>query len=746
IYTIPCLSEAAPMSKQPEDMAVLLYPYQRRAVQRMLEIERGLELTADNLVMRPRGGILCEKVGKGKTAEILGLCLLSPATEDFRADCVAHALLCRDIWTCNMVITPNHLSKQWLAEIKKFCPGKSVVMLDDVNGVMDLQRLREQIARSDFFVVSLETFFQLSTLYTWAKFRCNRVLLDECHDAVALGTMQTKMLAAVECNNMWCVTGTPFPLADDSVYGINQLLKIKVRFVMSANPFTTAKTTLPHEHPFEVLKRHVCVRNKDTSTSMVESAGSQAAIASERSVIRVIPVYFSPVEWAFYKEESRNITSSNFYAKSYDMLRQLCCHPACSTKWMNRLASEYYNDVRGAGGNGYKTLSLDDLRNRMVKWKNEDVENLKAEAKSFGEKVDIALNTISLLAHKRPEFEISRKALKNTLVYDRKRTFRILSPESNSHYVMESSTSVASRSMVKLSVGDVSKLLAGTIAFLKASQASMDEINTTVSELQKQAEYFDRMIEVTTTTVHNEDNRSVVKTVRKSNCYICTEDVYLLGVTPCGHCTCYDCMVSWVARNKHCPSCRKDMCTGDIVHVDLRVDKNPDGALGPEENKLEITVDVKQYGSKPASVLSYCKEELKKNDTTKILLFSSYSESLMVMADALRSEGIENIACGLTEEKVADSVYRFIESTTIRVLLMNSKNAAAGTNLQVANKVVFLEPSGCNPTDALAIETQAIGRTCRLGQTRQVEICYFVVQDTVESKLYDLLKGAREAA
>ena len=213
LYTIPCLSASAPMSKQPEDMAVQLYPYQRRAVQRMLEIETGLELKADNLVLRPRGGILCEKVGKGKTAEILGLCLLSPATATFRADCIASAEYGRDIWTCNMVITPNHLSKQWLAEIKKFCPGKNVVILDDMSGVMDLQALRQRIGQADFFVISLETFFQLSSLYTWATFRCNRVLLDECHDAVALGTTQTKMIAAVECNNMWCVTGTPFPLA-----------------------------------------------------------------------------------------------------------------------------------------------------------------------------------------------------------------------------------------------------------------------------------------------------------------------------------------------------------------------------------------------------------------------------------------------------------------------------------------------------------------------------------------------------
>ena len=50
-----------------------------------------------------------------------------------------------------------------------------------------------------------------------------RLVLDECHDAVLLGGFIMERLLAIQARNVWCVTGTPFPRGDDSVWGINQV-------------------------------------------------------------------------------------------------------------------------------------------------------------------------------------------------------------------------------------------------------------------------------------------------------------------------------------------------------------------------------------------------------------------------------------------------------------------------------------------------------------------------------------------
>ena len=48
----------------------------------------------------------------------------------------------------------------------------------------------------------------------------------------------------LQARNVWCVTGTPFPRGDDSVWGINQMLRVNIKFVISNNPFTMGKVAL----------------------------------------------------------------------------------------------------------------------------------------------------------------------------------------------------------------------------------------------------------------------------------------------------------------------------------------------------------------------------------------------------------------------------------------------------------------------------------------------------------------------
>ena len=79
-----------------------------------------------------------------------------------------------------------------------------------------------------------------------------------------------------------------------------------------------------------------------------------------------------------------------------------------------------------------------------------------------------------------------------------------------------------------------------------------------------------------------------------------------------------------------------------------------------------------------------------------------------------------------------------------RVLLLSSKHSASGTNLQCANHVLFVEPPGTNARDSLMQETQAIGRTLRLNQTRQVKVRYFLMCDSIEEDIYEALTAARE--
>ena len=54
------------------------------------------------------------------------------------------------------------------------------------------------------------------------------------------------------------------------------------------------------------------------------------------------------------------------------------------------------------------------------------------------------------------------------------------------------------------------------------------------------------------------------------------------------------------------------------------------------------------------------------------------------------------------------------------MLMLSLAHAAAGTNLQMANHVVLVEPAGQNKSHGAAIEAQAVGRCIRIGQKQLV--------------------------
>ena len=54
--------------------------------------------------------------------------------------------------------------------------------------------------------------------------------------------------------------------------------------------------------------------------------------------------------------------------------------------------------------------------------------------------------------------------------------------------------------------------------------------------------------------------------------------------------------------------------------------------------------------------------------------------------------------------------------------MLSLANAASGTNLVEATHVVLIDPVAGSPEEAIAIDSQAIGRAHRMGQDKQVKL------------------------
>ncbi|HEX6882453.1 MAG TPA: C-terminal helicase domain-containing protein, partial [Planctomycetota bacterium] len=89
----------------------------------------------------------------------------------------------------------------------------------------------------------------------------------------------------------------------------------------------------------------------------------------------------------------------------------------------------------------------------------------------------------------------------------------------------------------------------------------------------------------------------------------------------------------------------------------------------------------------------------------------------------------------------AAEVARFQEDPERRLFLLSLKAGGTGLNLTAADYVFLLDP-WWNP----AVEAQAIGRSHRIGQTRNVFAYRLVCRDTIEERVLELQEKKRELA
>ncbi len=179
-----------------------------------------------------------------------------------------------------------------------------------------------------------------------------------------------------------------------------------------------------------------------------------------------------------------------------------------------------------------------------------------------------------------------------------------------------------------------------------------------------------------------------------------------------------------------------------------------DGVNGARMHILEALLRLRQAACHPALV------EPHKHHTTsaklellidrvrevldeghKALVFSQFTTLLGLVRAELNRQGMTYAYLdGRTRDR-AKVVKQFQEDPDCRLFLISLKAGGVGLNLTAAEYVFLLDP-WWNP----AVEAQAIDRTHRIGQTREVFAYRIVADDTIESKILQLQQSKRALA
>ena len=125
----------------------------------------------------------------------------------------------------------------------------------------------------------------------------------------------------------------------------------------------------------------------------------------------------------------------------------------------------------------------------------------------------------------------------------------------------------------------------------------------------------------------------------------------------------------------------------------------------------------------------------------KAIVFSQFTRFLSIVRDRLDRTGIAyEYLDGKTVDR-KERVESFQTDPAVRVFLISLKAGGVGLNLTAASYVFLLDP-WWNP----AVETQAIDRAHRIGQTQPVFAYRLIARDTVEEKIIELQKEKRALA
>lgn len=173
-----------------------------------------------------------------------------------------------------------------------------------------------------------------------------------------------------------------------------------------------------------------------------------------------------------------------------------------------------------------------------------------------------------------------------------------------------------------------------------------------------------------------------------------------------------------------------------LTSCEKREDKEMVEVTGVEMADVNIRFTPKaQYVASVAS-------SIVKKTKDKLVIFSQFTSYLHYLKSVLSSHDIssEVLDGNLSSNERMELLEEFrSEECPFRVMFINLNVGATGLNLQVANRVMVIEPYW-----NAAMESQAIARVARMGQKKPVTLYRVLCRGTIEEAISDLAAGKEE--
>ena len=729
------------------------------------------------------GGLLADEVGLGKTWEMICASLMNQSKN---LNYFEDSILLNSKAT--LVICQNQLAEQWIREFDKtILPEFNLKVVKLFTKIHHDKVTYLDLLDADFIVISynylgnecyfdnwikklagtkkgltfinspaydedkakeiifdkaedirsnMSKLFDTKPLINCIKF--HRIVTDEFH-LLRTDTKNNyilKILRLLKSNYRWVVTGTPFDKSDACLEDMFDYV----------TDYTIQKTNKALE--VDIIQKYLLNNfyRKNTNKSR-ESEYKLKPIKEE-----VIKLKLTPTERAIY---NAYIVNSNVDKLSVQA-RQMCTDP--------RIVEELKNELS-------ECKTPEDIQKTMVSHHKKAMDIASRKVRFIKYKIKRCERKIKVTEFKRYRKFLKQLGYKVTIEYpekvcdpefDNKNNLEglddIVHEDDNTDDESDDETNLNNNGKQLIIVNDdnipiilnqISKLLSNNPSItLNTLKDNLNKLGEKLIEFNKQyegkkstADFFINMMKKinfitekhknkTDDTQNEDDDDDDDDDDENEMCSICInpitgEDV---GVTKCGHMYCFQCIKEMIQSSPKCPQCMKPVNKNDIYMISFE-----DLSQKPTTDEIKDKISlINKVGTKLANLIFYIK-----NCKDKCIVFSQWDDLLKKVGDTLDTYGIHNVFCRGNIWTRDKAIRDFTFKENIKVIMLSSASAAAGTNLTAAKKVILLEPVSGTYEYRKNTERQAIGRAQRTGQLDQVTVVRFIIKDTVEEEIFN---------
>ena len=148
-------------------------------------------------------------------------------------------------------------------------------------------------------------------------------------------------------------------------------------------------------------------------------------------------------------------------------------------------------------------------------------------------------------------------------------------------------------------------------------------------------------------------------------------------------------------------------------------------------------MDSMEDSSKAKRLMEICNNA--KEEGRKIIVFSFFRNTLEKVRQLLGDRCMDIISGDISPARRQEIVDEFNAAQPGAVLISQVQAGGTGLNIQSASVIVF-----CEPQLTPAIESQAVSRAYRMGQTRDVLVHRLLADDTIDERMLEILSGKQQ--